>query len=210
MELKEFIMREHYIQAFITALVLLICPALAFSLGEEQISVSYKVIHASSAGDLISYAHYSVVAYEEDSYWLQRVISMTPNSKPVSITQTLLDRETHEALRYIMHRPAKMNRPASVIDLPLERMGKDEILPLSPEGLPGLREDIRLEAGNFETLRISQGDAVLWLSADIPVLGVAKAETDVFTMELIHVSNAARDLLSKKPPKGGVVNLEDE
>ena len=203
-------MRKHHIQQLIVSIMLLAYPAIAFSLGEEQFTVSYKVVHTTSAGELTSYAHYSIVASEQDGYWLQRVISMTPDSKPLSMTQTLLDNETHEALRYLMHRPAKMDRPPSVIDLPLERMGKDEILPVSPEGLSGATEQIRTEAGDFETLKISEDHAMLWLSAEVPVLGVARAQTDEFTMELIHVSDSAHDLFSKKPPKGGVVYLENE
>ncbi len=203
-------MKTQYIRALIMLGILLACPAIAFSLGEEQIAVSYKVVHATSAGELISYAHYSVVAHERSGYWLQRVISMTPKSKPLSITQTLLDKETHKVLRYIMHRPAKMGRPPSVIDLPLERMGKDEILPMLSEGLSGVPKSIRTEAGDFETLKISKENAVLCLSSDVPVLGVARAETGEFRMELIQISDAAHDLLSKKPLKGGVVYLEDE
>jgi len=194
----------------VSIMLLLVCPRMAFSLGEEQRTVSYKVIHATSAGELISYAHYSIVAFEGDGYWLQRVITMAPDSKPVSITQTLLDDTSHKALRYVMHRPAKMNQAPSVIDLPLARMGKDEILPIDPETLSGVAERIRTEGGDFDALNVSEGETALWLSADIPVLGVARAENNEFTMELFQIRDAAHDLLSKRPPKGGVVYLENE
>jgi hypothetical protein len=203
-------MKRYQLHTFIAAILLLACPAIAFSLGEEQITVSYKVIHTTGAGELTSYAHYGIVGYEDDAYWLQRVISMTLDSKPLSITQTLLDSKTHHALRYIMHRPAKMDRPPSVIDLPLDRMGKDEILPFPLEALSGVRENIQTEIGEFDALRISEDDTVLWLSADIPVLGVAKTANAEFTMELIHVRDTTDDLLAKKPPRGGVVYLENE
>ncbi len=177
---------------------------IGFALGEMGKTLTYKVTHDTAAGKLTTYTHYSIVASEKNGYWLQRAITISPDSKPLSITQTLLDDFTHEPLRYIMHRPAKMNRPENVIDLPLSKMGKDEILPTPLTGIFNEPVGLQLEAGAFDTMKGRDGDVVLWVSLDIPVLGVAKVETSKWTMELIRITDKAVDLLPKKPPKGGI------
>ncbi|PID56891.1 hypothetical protein CSB45_09530 [candidate division KSB3 bacterium] len=197
-------MKSYQFQIVIAAMMVLVCPAAGFSLGEEQVTVTYKVIHTTRAGELISYAHYSVAAHEAEGYWLQRVISLTADSKPLSIVQILLDRDTHQARRYIMHRPAKMDQPPSVIDLPLDRMGKDEILPMPLKAISGVREIIPTEFAEFDALKCSAKNSTIWLSAAVPVLGVVKVEHAEFTMTLSQIRDSARDLLSQKPPKGGI------
>ncbi len=108
-----------------------------------------------------------------------------------------------------MHRPAKMNRPENVIDLPLAKMGQDEIFPTPLTGAFSESVRLQLQVGMFDTMKGRDGDVVLWVSRDVPVLGVAKVETSEWTMELIGITAKTVDLLSKKPPKGGIVYLED-
>ncbi len=181
----------------------------ALALGEKGKTLTYKVIHLTAAGKLTTYTHYSIVAQEKNAYWLQRTTTMSVDSKPLSITQTLIHDLTHEPLRYIMHRPAKMNRPENVIDLPLAKMGQDEILPTPLTGAFSESVRLQLQVGMFDTMKGRDGDVVLWVSRDVPVLGVAKVETSEWTMELIGITAKAVDLFSKKPPKGGIVYLED-
>lgn len=178
-----------------------------FALGEREKTVTYKFTHRTAAGELSTYAHYSIVVQEDEGYWLQRVTTMQPESAPLSITQTLLNDYTHEPLRYIMHRPAKMDQPENVIDLPLSKMGQDEILPTPVTGAFTEEERLQLESGTFDTQKGWNGKATLWINLDIPVLGVVKAETEEWTMELFQMSDHAEDLLPQKPPKGGIVYL---
>ncbi len=184
----------------------------AYALGETDMTVTYKVITRSSAGDLTTYVSYNIAAADNDGYWLQRTTYMTLDSKPLSITQTLLDNETHAAKRYIMHRPANMDRPESVIDLPLAKMGKDEILPQpTPESADKdsvIR--VQVEAGEFAIQEVPADGVTLWVSADVPVLGVAKVEAADWTMELVSIVNASDDLFPKKPAPGGVAYMEEE
>ena len=202
-------MRKKRCIFFSSIFLVLACSITAFALGETGKTLTYKVTHNTAAGKLTTYAHYSIVAHAEAGYWLQRTTSMRPDSKPLSITQTLLDDYTHEPLRYIMHRPAKMDRPPSVIDLPLSEMGKDEILPTPLIGAFTEDAHLQLEAGSFDTKKGWDGHATLWVSLDIPVLGVAQAETQDWTMELVRIKDGAVDLLSQKPSEGGVVYLKD-
>ncbi len=193
-------------------LILLICFGAVTplsGLGEMDNTLLYKVTHRTSAGTLVTYTEYSIVAQEKDGYWLQRLVKMSPSAEPVSITQTLMGDFSHEPLRYIMHRPAKMNTPANVIDLPLEKMGKDEVLPTPLTGKFQEIEQIQIEAGTFETKKGREGDATFWLSLDIPVMGVAQVETPEWTMELVSIEDGTVDLLPKKPPKGGIVYLDE-
>lgn len=182
----------------------------AYALGETDVTVTYKVTTHSSAGDLVVYTSYNIAATEDGGYWLQRVTHLTPDAKPLSITQTLLDSETHAAKRYIMHRPANMDRPESVVDLPLAKMGKEEILPNPAAGSASGTVQIETEAGAFNTQETAADNATLWLSADVPVLGVAKAETTDWTMELVSIANASEDLFLNKPAPGGVVYMNEE
>lgn len=187
----------------------LLSTSSVFALGEREKTVTYKFTHHTTAGDLTTYIHYSIAAQEDEGYWLQRVTTMQRDSAPLSITQTLLNDYTHEPLRYIMHRPAKMNQPANVIDLPLSRMGQDEILPTPLTGAFSDEEQVQVEAGTFTAQKGSDGRSVLWVNLEIPVLGVIKAETEDWTMELVQIQDNAEDLLPKKPPKGGIVYLDE-
>ncbi len=181
----------------------------AFALGETGTTVVYRVTHTTPAGTLSTYASYRIVAHEKHGYWLQRTITLTPESAPLSVTQTLFDDFTHEPLRYIMHRPAKMGRPENVIDLPLSKMGKDEILPV-PGGKPGANSTpLQTDIGVFETREVVIDGTQFWLSLQIPVLGVVKAATEEWTMEVVRISQGAEDLLPKKPPQGGIVYLNN-
>jgi len=187
----------------------MICASTVYALGETDRTVIYKVTQHTTAGELTSYTAYSIVAREESGYWLQRTTHLRLGSKSLSITQTLLNDFTHKALRYIMHRPANMKRPENVIDLPLEKMGKDEILPTPITKAFTDAGQVQVAAGTFEAKQGQVGDFMLWVSPDVPVLGVVKVEAPEWTMELLRIDHTAADLLSKKPKKGGIVYLKD-
>jgi hypothetical protein len=191
-------------------LILMTWTSMVYALGEKDKTVIYKIISHTKAGDLITYTAYSIVAHEKSGYWLQRTTSMQPDSKPLSITQTLLDDLTHEPLRYIMHRPANMEHPDNVLDLPLEKMGKEEILPTPLTKAFAEAGRVQVAAGTFEAKQGQFGDFMLWVNLDVPVLGVVKAETPDWTMELVRIDPRAVDLLPKKPKKGGIVYLNEE
>ncbi len=202
-------MKKHYIILLGFIVLYFVFATTAYALGETGKTLTYKITHNTSAGTLTTYTYYSITAQEENGYWLQRTTTMYQDSKPLSITQTLIDDFTHEALRYIMHRPAKMNTPASVIDLPLGEIGKDEVLPTPATGAFSASERIQLETGTFETRKGQVGDVTYWVSLEIPVMGVAKVETQEWTMELVQIVDRVTDLLPQKPPKGGIVYLKE-
>lgn len=180
------------------------------ALGETDQTIIYKITHQTTAGELTSYTAYSIVAREESGYWLQRTTSMQADFKTLlSITQTLLNNSTHEPLRYIMHRPANMQRPENVLDLPLEKMGQDEILPTPITEAFASAGQVQVAAGTFEAKQGQVGDFMLWVSPDVPVLGVVKVQAPDWTMELFRIDKTAGDLLPKKPQKGGIVYLKD-
>jgi hypothetical protein len=162
-----------------------------YALGETDQTIIYKV-------------------QEKTGYWLQRTTSMQPDFKTLlSITQTFLNNSTHEPLRYIMHRPANMKRPENVIDLPLEKMGKDEILPTPISEAFADAGQVQVAAGVFEARQGQAGDFMLWVSPDVPVLGVVRVEAPDWSMELFRIDVTAGDLLPKKPQKGGIVYLKE-
>lgn len=179
-----------------------------YALGESGTTVMYKVTQHTTAGDLTTYTVYTIAAQQDGGYWLQRTVRIQPDGKPLSITQTLLDNATHEPLRYIMHRPAKMGQPENVIDLPLSKMGQHEILPTPVASHASGPVVIETPAGSFDTLQQEAGEAALWLNQSVPVLGVVRAKTQEWTMELFRIENQSVDLLPEKPEKGGIVYLE--
>ena len=193
-------------------IVILVCIGYAvtgYALGETQQTVLYVTTYKGSQTPPV-YTSYSIVAHAESGYWLQRTTSIQPDSEPLSITQTLLDNDTHKPLRYIMHRPANMKQPERVVDLPLSEMGKDEVLPTPLTN--AFKESAHLEvpAGTYDTKKGQNGNDTLWLSLDIPVLGVAKAEMKDWTMELFRIDHNVVDLLPNKPPKGGIVPVNEK
>ena len=194
------------------SIILSVSGSDGWALNETRYTVIYKVTHHSAMGDLESYTAYSVVAEEEEGYWLQRTTHMqSPESRPLSITQTLLNSQTHEPLRYIMHRPANMGRPPVVVDRPLAEMGKDEILPIPITDAFSGAGNLSVAAGTFavKTGRVDD-KFIVWVNSEVPVLGVVKAETPDWTMELFRIDPHAEDLLVPKPPKGGRVYLKEE
>ena len=189
--------------------VLLFSTIAAYSLGETEQTVIYQITHHTNAGELTSYTTYSIVAQEKAGYWLQRTTHMQIDSKPLSITQTLLESSTHKPLRYIMHRPARMDRPAIVVDMPLEEMGKDEVLPTPITDAFADAGRLQVQAGEFAVWQGQVGEFSLWANPDVPVLGVVKVETPEWTMELFRIEPSVTDLFPHKPPKGGRVFLEE-
>jgi len=189
-------------------LVVGLCPSLLYALGETDRTVIYQVTSRTSAGESVMYSVYSIVATETSGYWLQRTIALQPDGKPLSITQTLLDTFTHQPRRYIMHRPANQQRPENVIDLPLEKMGQEEILPTPLTSAFTDAGQMQVPGGTFAAQQGQDGDVTLWLSLDAPVLGVIKAERPEWTMELYRIDPQVTDLLPKKPKPGGIVYLE--
>ncbi|MBD3305068.1 hypothetical protein GF339_01825, partial [candidate division KSB3 bacterium] len=57
--------------SLISLFMLLGAASLGFALGETGQTVTYKVLHDTTAGTLTTYTHYSIVAQEPQGYWLQ-------------------------------------------------------------------------------------------------------------------------------------------
>ena len=205
-------MKRRRVPGCLSMLMLVNIAVNAYALQETQQTVVYEVTYkAQQTTDAVSapiYVAYTVVAPFETAYWLQRATSMKIDSTPLSITQTLLDARTHQALRYIMHRPANTNRPENVIDLPLSKIGKDEIFPVPMTTASAEKRDIQVAAGSYTAHKGKKELFSLWLHADVPVLGVVKAEAKDWVMELFRITDNAKDLLPQKPPKVGIVYLK--
>ncbi len=196
----------------IGTLVLIGMPAFeTAALMEEGQTVVYKVTHHSTAGDLESFTAYSLAGLTDAGYWLQRTTHMQrPESQPLSITQNLLDADSHQPLRYIMYRPANMGRPAVAVDLPLEEMGKDEVFPTPITAAFHDAGTLEVPAGVFAVQAAEIDKFTIWANADVPVLGVVKVEAPDWTMELFRIEPQATDLLPNKPPKGGRAFVEEK
>lgn len=200
---------KNFVIVICASLLLFIAVQHAGALGETDVTTIYKMVHQSAAGPLESYTAYSIVAREKTGYWLQRVTYLTLESAPLSITQTLLDETTHQPLRYLMHRPANMDKPARVVDLPLSDMGQDEVLPTPVMANFADAGQLETPAGTFAVKQGQMDKFSLWLSPDAPVMGVVKAETEEWTMELVRIDSHVEDFFPRRPAQGGTVVLED-
>ena len=138
-------------------LILISSVTTSYALGETQQAViylvTYKTAQTTNAANLSVYVTYTIVARSETAYWLQRTTSIKLDAGPLSITQTLLDDRTHQALRYIMHRPANMDRPENVIDLPLSKMGKEEIFPTPITKAFPEKTRLQVAAGTYAAIK---------------------------------------------------------
>ncbi len=205
-------MQRRIVPIYFCILILISSVTTSYALGETQQAVTYLVTHKTAqtthVANLTVYVTYTIAARTESAYWLQRTTSIKADARPLSITQILLDDRTHQALRYIMYRPANMGCPENVIDLPLSKMGTDEILPIPVTKAFSEETHLDVAAGTYTAYKDEKECVMLWLNDDVPILGVVKAEAEDWTMELFRITDNSGDLLPQKPPKGGIVYLK--
>jgi hypothetical protein len=132
------------------------------------------------------YVTYSIVKGDARTYTLQVVTHQTPTSAPLSGTQLVVDRGSGKAIRSVIQ------APKAVIPTP-----EAELRPLREAGVaPGTRQDVAVPAGRFTTVHGTVGGAEVWVSDQIPALGLVKAVLPAGTLELVQSApTGATDLL---------------
>lgn len=127
---------------------------------------------------------YSVVRADARSYTLQIVTQERPDGTPLSVTQTTINRASGKAIRSLIRGP---KRVAATPDSALR--------PLREAGIPqGRPEDVTVPAGRFTAVRGSAQGAELWVSDQVPVLGLVKGVWNEGTLELVGTAaTGARD-----------------
>jgi len=132
---------------------------------------------------------YAVVRGDAKSYTLQIVTHEQPDGPPLSVTQVTVDRASGKALRSVI------SRPKGLIDTP-----ESGLRPMREAGVPqGTREQISVPAGTFAALRGAVQGAQVWVSDQVPVLGLVKGVWPSGTLELVRSApTGATDLLASK------------
>lgn len=129
---------------------------------------------------------YSVARGDRRSYTLQILTHEAPDGRPLSITQVTVDRRSGKALRSVIQRPKGV-----------ARTHESGLRPMREAAVtPGTREEIIVPAGRFAVVRGKVGDAEVWVSDQVPALGLVRAVWPSGTLELVgSAASGAKDLL---------------
>lgn len=133
------------------------------------------------------YVTYSIVKSDAKTYTLQVVTHQTIASDPLSITHVVVDRGSGKTVRSVIQAPKGPIRTPEA-----------ELRPLREAGVPlGKREEIVVRGGRFTALHGSVGGAEVWVSNEVPALGLVKAVLPAGTLELTRsATTGAVDLLT--------------
>jgi hypothetical protein len=128
---------------------------------------------------------FSVVRGDAKTYVLQIVTRATADGKPLSITQVTVDRATGKALRSVIRdKKGVANTPES------------GLRPLRQTGVQGTREEVTVPAGRFTAVKAPHKDGTVWVSDQVPVLGIVKGVFPDGQLELVKSgTTGAQDLL---------------
>lgn len=132
---------------------------------------------------------YGIVRGDARTYTLQIVTQQQPDGPPLSITQVTVDRRSGKATRSVIQ------RPKGLIATP-----ESGLRPLREAAVPGgVREEVSVPAGRFTAVRGSVQDAQVWVSDQVPALGLVKGVWPSGTLELVQSASAgAKDLLAAR------------
>jgi hypothetical protein len=128
---------------------------------------------------------FSVVRGDAKTYVLQIETRPTPDGKPLSVTQVTVDRASGKALKSVI-RDKK-----GVIATP-----ESGLRPLRQAALQGSREEVAVPAGRFPAVKAPYRNGTVWVSDQVPVLGIVKALFPDGQLELVkRGTTGAQDLL---------------
>jgi hypothetical protein len=128
---------------------------------------------------------YSVVRGDAKSYVLQVVTRPTADGTPLSITQITVDRASGKTLKSVI-RDKK-----GVIPTP-----ESGLRPLRQAGVQGAPEEVTVPAGRFTAVKAPHRNGTVWVSDQVPALGVVKGAFPDGQLELVKRGTAgAQDIL---------------
>jgi hypothetical protein len=131
------------------------------------------------------YVTYAIVRSDAPTYTMQIVTHETPDGPPLSVTQVQVNRKTGKAVRSVI------KRPKGTIPTP-----EDGLRPFRQSAVKGTAEPVAVPSGRVTAVRASYQDGTVWVSDEVPALGLVKATFPSGTLELVRSgSSAAKDLL---------------
>jgi hypothetical protein len=128
---------------------------------------------------------YSIPRGDRQTYTLQIVTQARPDSRPLSVTQTTVNRRTGKAVRSVIR------YPKGVIATP-----ESGLRPFREAAVQGQREEVSVPAGRFTALHGAAQGADAWVSDQVPAMGLVKGVWREGTLELAGSgATGAQDLL---------------
>lgn len=128
---------------------------------------------------------YSIVGETAEGTWLQVTTHQTADGPPLSTTQILTSKKDGKALR------SQILGSRGLVSTP-----ENELRPLKENRVSGTREEVTVPAGRYQAVRGKVGAVEVWVSNQVPAMGVAKATLVNGTLELLKASpSGAKDLL---------------
>jgi hypothetical protein len=159
-------------------------PVLVQQPGQGGAPATWSVERESTAPRPF-FVTYGIVRSDARSYVLQILTRLTPDGPPLSVTQVTVDRATGKALRSVI-RDKK-----GVIATP-----ESGLRPLRQAAVQGPREEVAVPAGRFTAVKAGSGNGTVWVSDQVPALGVVKAVFPDGQLELVASgTSGAEDLL---------------
>jgi hypothetical protein len=128
---------------------------------------------------------FSVVRADAKTYVLQIETRKTVDGPPLSVTQVTVDRASGKALKSVI-RDKK-----GVISTP-----ESGLRPLRQANVKGTSEEVTVQAGRFTAIKAPHRNGTVWVSDQVPALGIVKGVFPDGQLELVKQGTAgARDLL---------------
>ena len=128
---------------------------------------------------------YAIVGETAEGTWLQVTTHQAPEGPPLSTTQILISKKTGKALR------SQTLGSKGVVPTP-----ESELRPQRENQVRGTREEVTVPAGRYQAVRGKVGAIEVWVSDQVPAMGLVKATLSDGTLELLKASpTGAKDLL---------------
>ena len=129
---------------------------------------------------------FSVVRGDAKTYVLQIVTRPTPEGKPLSVTQVTVDRASGKVLKSVIR-----DKKGGVIATP-----ESGFRPLRQADVQGPREEVAVPAGRFTAVKGPHRNGTVWVSDQVPVLGIVKGVFPDGQLELVKSgTGGAQDML---------------
>ena len=128
---------------------------------------------------------YAVVRGDAKTYVLQIVTRQTPEGVALAVTQITVDRQSGKAVKSVTQ------RPKGLIATP-----ESGLRPFRQAAVKGATEDVGVAAGRFQAVRAAHPQGTVWVSDQVPAMGLVKATFPSGQLELLRSgTSGAQDLL---------------
>lgn len=128
---------------------------------------------------------FSIVGGDAKSYVLQILTRPTADGQPLSVTQVTVDRASGKALKSVIRDRKRV--------IPTPESG---LRPFREASVQGPREEVTVPAGRFTAVKSPYRNGTVWVSDQVPAMGIAKGVFPDGQLELLKSgTTGAQDLI---------------